>query len=191
MLVNVIALGSYYAFNLSAPQILGEATHLDVGHVGYVVAAGGLIGAVVMLFCGRHSDYTGERFLHLAMPLLTSAVAYAVLGATSEPVLVIAAYWLAIASNAGIAAAFWRAPGEALGARSMAVAVAAINSVGQLGSFVSPYLWGIAKDATGSFRLGISVLPAGFVLAALTVLWLGRQATARGAPKIAIADEAA
>jgi len=190
-LVNMIVLGSYYAFNLSAPQILGEGTHLNIAAVGYVVAVGGLLGAAAMLFAGWHSDYTGERFLHLAIPLLTSAAAYGVLGLTSEPLFVIGAYCLAIVSNMGIAATFWLAPSEVLGVRSMAVGVAAINSVGQLGSFISPYLWGIAKDATGGFRLGISLLPIGYTLAALTVFWVGRQTMASEAANIQTVNEIA
>ena len=189
-LVNMIVLGSYYAFNLSAPQILGEGTHLNIDAVGYVVAAGGLLGAAAMLFAGWHSDYTGERFLHLAIPLFTSGVAYAILAWTSEPLLVIGAYCLAIVSNMGIAATFWLAPSEVLGVRSMAVGVAAINSIGQLGSFISPYLWGIAKDATGGFHLGISLLPIGYTLAALTVLWVGRHTMASGAADIIMSREA-
>lgn len=191
MLVNLVVLGSYYAFNLSAPQILGEATHLNVTSVGYVVSVGGVLGAVAMLFAGWHSDHSGERFLHLATPLLISAIAYGVLGYASETSIVIGAYWLAIACNAAIAATFWLAPGEVLSVRSLAVSVAAINSVGAFGSFLSPYLWGIARDATGSFHLGISLLPIGFILAALLVLWLGRQAMARGAAEIGIADKIA
>jgi ACS family tartrate transporter-like MFS transporter len=189
--VNMIVLGSYYAFNLSAPQILGEDTHLNIAAVGYVVAVGGLLGAAAMLFAGWHSDYRGERFLHLAIPLLTSAAAYGVLGLTSEPPFVIGAYCLAIVSNMAIAATFWLAPSEVLGVRSMAVGVAAINSIGQLGSFISPYLWGIAKDATGGFRLGISLLPIGYTLAALTVFWVGRHTMASEAANIQTVNEIA
>jgi len=191
MLVNVVALGSYYAFNLSAPQILGEATHLNIANVGYVVAIGGLLSAAVMLFNGWHSDHTGERYLHLAVPLLLSAGAYGVLSLSSQPLIVTAAYWLAVASNAGIAATFWLAPGEVLAMRSMAVSVAAINSIGQLGSFVSPFLWGIAKDATGSFHLGITLLPIGYTVAALLVVLLGRRTSARRATDLSTAGETA
>ena len=60
-------------------------------------------------------------------------------------------------SNAAIVAAYWLAPGEVIAQRAIAVSVAAMNAVGQLGSFVSPVLWGIAKDATGNYRLGISL----------------------------------
>ena len=73
----------------------------------------------------------------------------------------------------------------------MAVGVAAINSVGQLGSFISPYLWGIAKDATGGFRLGISLLPIGYTLAALTVFWVGHHTMASEAANIQTVNEIA
>jgi ACS family tartrate transporter-like MFS transporter len=98
---------------------------------------------------------------------------------TSDPIVVIGAYWLAIISNFGIAATVWLAPSDLLDPGSMAISVAAINSLGQLGSFVSPILWGMARDATGSFHLGISLLPIGYILAALLVLGLGLQAKAR------------
>jgi hypothetical protein len=52
-------------------------------------------------------------------------------------------------------------------------------------------VWGIAKDATGGFHLGISLLPTGFILAASVVLWLGRQTKVRGAAEIGIADKIA
>ena len=177
--VNMVVLGSYYAFNLSAPQILGHATGLGPATVGYVVAAGGILGAAAMLFCGWHSDYRKERFVHLALPLLASAMAYGIIGMTSEPLVVIGAYWLAVASNAGIAATYWLAPSEVIAPRALAVSVAAMNSIGQLGSFIATFLWGVARDATGSFHLGISLLPLGYTLAALMVLWLGYQSRPR------------
>jgi ACS family tartrate transporter-like MFS transporter len=47
------------------------------------------------------------------------------------------------------------------GARSRTAAaggIALINSVGNLGGFVGPYLLGVLKDATGSFRAGLWLL---------------------------------
>lgn len=185
--VNVVMLGSFYAFNLSAPQILGDATHLNAAAVGYVVAIGGLLGAAAMLLNGWLSDRSCERFVHLAIPLLLMALAYAILASTSSPFVAAGAYWLAIAGNAGVAAVYWLAPSETIAPRQLAVSVAAMNSVGQLGSFVSPYLWGIAKDATGGYHLGISLLPIGYTLAGLIVLWLGYRARARRIASIEVA----
>lgn len=173
--VNLIVLGSYYAFNLSAPEYLRQLTGFGPAMVGYVVAVGGVLGAITMIAFGWHSDRRKERFLHFTIPLVTSAIAYAALAITSDARVAVCAYWLAIMSNAAIWAMFWLAPGELLALRSLAVSIAAINSVGQLGSFVSPLLWGVAKDVTGSFRLGLALLPAGFLVAATLVLWLRRH----------------
>lgn len=170
--INVIGLGSYYAFNLSGPELLRQATGADAATLGYIVAGSGLLGTATMLFFGWHSDRRNERFIHLTLPYITSAIAYGALAMATDPRVVIGAYWLAIMSNAAINATFWLTPGEVLAPRSLAVSVAAINSIGQLGSFVSPILWGMAKDATGNFQLGLSVLPLGFLLAAMIVLWL-------------------
>jgi ACS family tartrate transporter-like MFS transporter len=190
-LINMANLGAYYAFNLSAPELLKHATGLGTNMVGYVVAASGLLGAVSMIGFGWHSDWRKERFFHLAVPVLTSGLGYGILALTHNPPVVIAAYWLVIMSNAGIAATFWLAPGEVLAPRTLAVSIAAINSVGQLGSFVSPILWGMAKDATGDFRLGLSVLPIGYVLATVLLLWLRRKVLMpRNAPVGVFAESA-
>jgi len=58
------------------------------------------------------------------------------------------------------------------------VIVAASNSLGQVGSFLFPWLWGLSKDATGSFHAGMSALPLAFVTGAVIVMSL-RQARRR------------
>ena len=50
---------------------------------------------------------------------------------------------------------------DLLHVRQLAVGSAAINTLWQIGAFLSPYAWGVTKDATGSFRaalIGASVV---------------------------------
>jgi ACS family tartrate transporter-like MFS transporter len=185
--VNVIVLGSYYAFSLSAPEFLKHATGLSTPMIGYVVSAGGLLGAAALVGFGWNSDRRKERFLHLVIPLLSSALAFGILAVTRNPQVVIGAYWLVMMSGGGIAAIFWLAPGEVLAPRTLAISLAVINSVGQLGSFVSPVLWGMAKDTTGSFHLGLSLLPIGYTFAAFLVVWLRHQIGFHRATPVAVA----
>jgi ACS family tartrate transporter-like MFS transporter len=170
--VNFLVLGSFYALTLSAPGLLDAATHLGPTKVGYLVAAGGLAGAVAMLANGWHSDHVRERYIHLAAPLLITAGAFAVLSMASAPLVVMAAYVVGVAAYAGVSGVIWLIPGERLNPRSTAVGVAAINSIGQVGSFIAPYAWGLARDATGSFHAGLVALPVPFALAAGIVLML-------------------
>ena len=173
-LVNFLYLGPYYAFALSAPAVLKQATGLDAAQVGCLVAAGGLIGAVGMGFIGWSSDRRGERYLHLAIPLVAAAAAFAVIAWSPGPVAVMTAYLALMASYFAVSGAFWLAPGEIVHPRAVAVTVAAINGAGQVGSFLFPWLWGLAKDATGDYRAGLAALPFAFLAAAAIVMVLRR-----------------
>jgi ACS family tartrate transporter-like MFS transporter len=178
VLVNFLYLGPYYAFTLSAPTVLKEATGLSASQVGYLIAAGGITGALGMAFTGWSSDRRRERYLHLAIPLVLAAACFAVIAFVPAPGVVMAAYLAMMACYFGISAAFWLAPGEIVHPRAVAVTVAAINGLGQVGSFLFPWLWGLAKDSTGGFHLGLSLLPVAFLIAAAVVIGL-RQARPR------------
>lgn len=39
--------------------------------------------------------------------------------------------------------------------RELAVGAAAINTLWQIGAFLSPYAWGVLKDGTGHFLAGL------------------------------------
>jgi ACS family tartrate transporter-like MFS transporter len=140
--------------------------------VGYLIAAGGITGALGMAFTGWSSDRRSERYLHLAIPLVLAAACFAAIAFVPAPGVVMAAYLAMMACYFGISAAFWLAPGEIVHPRAVAVTVAAINGLGQVGSFVFPWLWGVAKDRTGGFHLGLSLLPLSFLAAASIVLGL-------------------
>jgi ACS family tartrate transporter-like MFS transporter len=174
--VNFISLGCSYAFSLSAPALLGDATRLGATWVGYIVAVGGLLASAAMIFNGWHSDRRGERYLHLAVPLALCALAFAVLSVTRSPVLVIGAYWLAMCATSAWNPAIWLAPSETINQNAMAVSVAVINSVGMAGGFVGPLLWGMARDATGSFRTGLTAVSAAFLGTVVLVLLIRRSA---------------
>ncbi|HEY2357400.1 MAG TPA: MFS transporter, partial [Phenylobacterium sp.] len=170
--LNFMTLGAYYAFNLSAPTVLQTATGMSAGRIGFFVSIAGLMGAVAMIFNGWHSDLRRERYLHLAAPLLVQGACFAVMATTHVPTVMLTAYMVLITANWASAAVIWLVPGEILDPRSVAVAVAAINGIGQLGSFVMPYAWGLAKDATGDFHAGLAALTAPYLIAVAIVLVL-------------------
>jgi ACS family tartrate transporter-like MFS transporter len=90
-------------------------------------------------------------------------------------VLIGATYLFFMAAYFAVSGAFWTAPGEIIDPRSLAVAVAAINGLGQVGSFLMPFAWGVIRDATGDFHAGVTALIVPYVLAALIVLVLRRN----------------
>jgi nitrate/nitrite transporter NarK len=53
---------------------------------------------------------------------------------------------------------FWSMPAALLSGSAAAAGIALINSIGNLGGFVGPYLVGLMKDATGSTDGGLVTL---------------------------------
>jgi ACS family tartrate transporter-like MFS transporter len=171
-LVNLLYLGAGYAFTLSAPALLDGATHLGATRVGYVVAVGGLLGALAMMGVAWSSDRTGERHFHLAVPLALEAAGYVIMCLWHAPLAMIGAYLLTQFAHAGVAAVFWLIPSDTLRDRSAAVGIAVINGIGMIGSFSAPFVWGVLKDRTGDFEAGLRCLPILMLLAAGIVLAL-------------------
>lgn len=64
---------------------------------------------------------------------------------------------------------------EVLHVRELAVGAAAINTICQIGAFVAPYGWGIAKDATGSFQPALITLSIVALLMSTLLLLLRQQ----------------
>jgi nitrate/nitrite transporter NarK len=77
--------------------------------------------------------------------------------------------------GAAAAAVIWLIPSDRLTGRSAAAGVAAIGTIGMIGSFLAPFGWGVLKDRTGDYQAGIAILPFMFLLAGAVVLWLRRS----------------
>ncbi len=103
------------------------------------------------------------------------AVSVLFIGVAWTPALVIAGYLLFAATYFTVGVLVISSWADVLPVRQLAVGSAAINTAWQIGAFLSPYAFGVAKDATGDFRAGLigaSVLAT--FQAALTLYLRGR-----------------
>jgi MFS transporter, ACS family, tartrate transporter len=171
---NLFILGSAYALILSAPAVLQGATHWSATTVGFVVSGAGVLGALAMVLNGWHSDRRCERHVHTAIPLALMAGTSLAMAVLAAPWMVVTAYLVWVVSQNAVQATFWLIPSDALHGRSAAVGVAAIGSIGMVGSFIGPYAWGLAKDFTGSYQAGLLWLVVTHLAAATTVLIVRR-----------------
>jgi ACS family tartrate transporter-like MFS transporter len=169
-LCNFCIMGMNYAFSLSAPALLVQRTGWTAQRVGFMMSAVALAGAVTMVLNGWHSDRSGERHLHVAIPLALWAAAVISLGLSHVPLIAVSAYGVMFLSSCAIQAAFWTIPSDALHGRSAAIGVAAIGCIGMAGAFVGPYAWGLATDFTGDYRASLLALALPALMAAAGVL---------------------
>jgi MFS transporter, ACS family, tartrate transporter len=151
MVVNV------YGISFWVGEIVDNVHGLsDVGK-GFVTAIPYATAIFGLVLLSRHSDRTGERKLHTAIPLAIAAVAFATSTLVS-PVVAIAALAVGLFFLLGAHPVFWTMPAALLSGPAAAAGIALINSIGNLGGFVGPYLVGLMKDATGSTDGGLITL---------------------------------
>jgi ACS family tartrate transporter-like MFS transporter len=153
MVVNV------YGLSFWVGEIVDNVHGLSEVGKGFVTAIPYATAIVGLVLLSRHSDRTGERKLHTAIPLAIAAVAFATSTFVS-PVLAIAALAVGLFFLLGAHPVFWTMPAALLSGPAAAAGIALINSIGNLGGFVGPYLVGLMKDATGSTDGGLITLAA-------------------------------
>lgn len=173
--IACLTIGGYMGFAMIAPQVLMTGTGMDVRHVGYLISVGGAMIVVGMLASGWHSDRIGSRFGHLLYSTMLVAASFAVMAFAPTPMMLITGFlamsffWPALTLSTNLVAT------EVVPCRMVAVAVAVINTLAQLGAFVVPIIWGISKDTTGSYHLGLALLPLLFLASAAITLHLRQQ----------------
>jgi MFS family permease len=98
-----------------------------------------------------HSDRTGERLWHAALPLFAGMVGIALSLQFHSPVLIMVFICLANLGLGSQSAPFYQLPGTFLTGVAAAATFGLINSIGNLGGFAAPYAFGLLKDWTGSY----------------------------------------
>jgi D-galactonate transporter len=160
-----------YGVSFWLPQLIKSSGVQDLFTVGLLTAIPYLVAAVSMVLAARHSDRSGERRWHAACAALAGAAG--LIGATvysDNTVVAMVALSVATAGILSTFPLFWSLPTAMLGGAAAAAGIALINSVGNLAGFVSPYLVGAIKDATGSTGTGIMVLAASLLAGGVLVV---------------------
>jgi nitrate/nitrite transporter NarK len=165
-----------YAVQFWLPQILKDTITKDPFRIGLLTMIPSAIGAVAMVLIGHHSDKTGERRWHVSLTVLLAGVG---LGAASIPgvtgVTGFAALTIAAAAVISASSTFWSLPTAYLSGAAASAGIAWINSVGNLGGFVSPFLVGAIRDLTHSTSLALFVVACGCFGSAILVATLFKK----------------
>ena len=174
---------------LSAPAVLSMRANLDTQAIGHVVAGCGILGIIGVLFAGWNSDRHGDRFRDAFVFTIICMCGLILIAVAPTPILVIAGYLLFAATWFSGGVLIVSSYADVLHPQQLAVGVAVINTLWQVGAFVSPYGFGLATDATGSFTLGLIVSAVVAGAQALLILYVrARVASDRRARERADAE---
>jgi ACS family tartrate transporter-like MFS transporter len=191
---RVIALGfvymganiPQYGLSFFLPQIVKSFGGLGNFEIGVITALPYAVGAVGMILWGRHSDRTGERKWHTVIPFAVIVAGLGLAAVAPSPILKM--LWLCVAGFGffSVLPVFWTLPTALLSGTAAAAGIAAVNSIGNLGGYFGPQIFGLLRDRTGADLSGLMFLAGCAVMGIVIVLVLGHDpALERAAPQAA------
>ena len=165
-----------YGFGLWAPQIMKSLGQLTNQQVGLVLVIPYACATLAMVLWGRHSDRTGERKWHLALPGVVGMIGFLYGGFAGNFYGAVVGFTLGAIGIYASLPLFWSLPTAILGGSAAAGGIALINSIGNLSGYLGPFLIGKLKDLTQGFAAGLILIAASLGLAAILGYIVGRRA---------------
>ncbi len=164
---------SFYGVAFWLPQIVKSFSGLSNSVVALISALPYLIASIGMVIIANHSDRTGERRWHVAFPAYGGSLGLALAAfflQSNHSVLAFGSLCLAALGIWSTLGPFWSLPTAFLSGTAAAGGIALINSVGNVGGFVGPYIIGYVKETTSSFTSGLMALAATLFIAGFIAL---------------------
>jgi MFS transporter, ACS family, tartrate transporter len=172
-----------YGVTLWLPTVIRSLSGLSYVMTGLVSALPFVVTAIAMVLVGMHSDRTGERRWHTAVPAFVGAGVLGLAGYGGSAVLVVACIGLGMACAESMVGPFWAMATSRMAGLSAAAGIAVINSVANLGGYFGPDIIGFFRKASGGFRGGLLAIGATLALSGGIALMAGRQPKADGADR--------
>jgi MFS transporter, ACS family, tartrate transporter len=165
-----------YSMNFWLPTVIKAFSQkYSSTHVGLLVMIPHLCGLIAMVLISRHSDRTLERRFHAAIPAVLGGVALLVIGQFTSPGISMALLAMMAVGIESALGPFWALPTQFLTGVAAASGIALINSVGNLGGFVGPYVIGTIAKKTGSTAWGVAFAGTALIVAAGLIVLLPRE----------------
>jgi len=161
-----------YGFVMWLPSIINSAPEMNIVKTGWLSSIPYLLALIAMLSTSFFSDKSLNRKVFVWPFLLIGAIAFygSYLAGTNN-------FWLsfillAIAGGAMYApyGSFFAIITEVLPANVSGCAIALINSLGAMGSFLGAYLVGYLNGATGSFNASYIFMSVSLLLSAIITM---------------------
>jgi MFS family permease len=155
----------YYGIAFWLPQLIKQAGISDTMTIGWLAALPWLAAGLSVVFVGPFSDSPGRRGAVRTIAMLMTAVGFW-MSAYFSASIALSLFGLTMAAVGILSAStvFWANLARIYIGGAAAVGFATINSIGNLGGFVSPYMLGLITDATGSTVLGMHAIAASIAI---------------------------
>jgi MFS transporter, ACS family, tartrate transporter len=166
-----------YGVTLWLPSVINALSGLSYFRTSVVAVIPFLVTTVAMVMVGMHSDRTGERRWHTAMPAFLASAALVAAAFGRSPLLVITGISLGMVGAESLAGPFWALATSRMAGLSAAAGIAVINSLANLGGYFGPDIIGFFRTADGGSRGGLLAIGATLILSGLSALIVGRPSS--------------
>jgi ACS family tartrate transporter-like MFS transporter len=184
-IVYFCILTPFYGLSFFLPQIVKDFGLTNI-QAGFVTAILYLIGSIGMVHWGRHSDRKCERKWHVVMSFVAMVVGLGLASITASPLIKMAVLCIAGWGFFSSLPVFWTLPTAFLSGAGAAAGIAAINSIGNLGGYFGPQIFGQLRDWTATDFAGLIFLAICALVGIVIVMILGHNpALERPAPTVA------
>ncbi|MGC1343642.1 MAG: MFS transporter, partial [Candidatus Binataceae bacterium] len=151
-----------YGVSFWLPQIVQGFRASSDFVIGLITAIPFIVAVLAMVRVGAISDKVssrgGSRRRVVALCAFAGAGGFILSAVAREPAFELAAIALGAAGIFSACGPFWAIPPEFLSGTAAAGAIALINSLGNLGGFFGPYVVGLMKGSTDSFKGALAIL---------------------------------
>jgi sugar phosphate permease len=172
-----------YGYTFWSPTVIRDALQTSDSTTALITALIACFSAAAMLIVGASSDRTGERCLHAAGSAALMAIGYLGAALLTNPIARVFGLGLVLLGTNSFLAPFWCLPSMLLSGSAAAIGIALVNSIGNTGGFVGPYVIGILKDATGGTTGAFLVLAGVSLACAVLCVLLRRRAVFTARPR--------
>ncbi len=159
-----------YGVSLWLPKLIKSLSGVTNLAVGLLSAIPYVAAALAMVVVGLHSDRSGERRWHTAVPAFAGALALSAAAYSTSVGPAIVLISVAVLGVFSMMGPFWSMPTSLLSGTAAAAGIAIINSIGNLGGFVGPYVIGLVRTSTGQFKGGLLLVSAALAVSGMVVL---------------------
>lgn len=172
----------FYGFALWLPTVIKGLTKSGFTATGFITALPFLAALILMWINANHSDRTGERKGHVALPLIFGGLA--LFGSTITTHMIWLSLIFLILTEGFMLpyiGVFWTLPPLLIKEAGLGPTMGLINGIGNLGGFFGPFIVGALITATHSTFSGMVTLTIVLIVAGLLILTL----RTRTAPELA------
>lgn len=170
----------FYGLAFWMPSIIKSAGVNSSLEIGLLTAIPYGVAVIAMFLNARHSNRTGERRLHAAVPAFIGGCGL-ILSAAFSGNVVLSILFLTVAASGvlSLMPIYWTLPGTVLSGVAAAAGIGMINAIGNLSGFTGSMITAVAENLTGdinngTYVLGLCLFISGALILAIPAAMLGR-----------------